>query len=349
MPAVHELGLVAQPAAEDAPGVLLQLAEVAVRPRPAEPQQHAGRPGTPKAPDPVETRTSRSTRSGRDAGELLGDGPAQAHAEHVGAVDAHRVEHAGGEPGESTDAVGPGGHLGRADAGRVEGDGAEPGQVAAVPSSHRGTWLHTPPMSSSGGPSPLHPHPGRQAVDDVGRVDGHRSITYRPGAASIGRVAWLPSFFGAGRSSPERAIAHSAQCGHQVPGCWAAPASQASGSVPVDRPGPEVRLGVAGRVDQVLDVPAAGEHEGGVAAEQLRWTGRRPATARGGRSRRRRRRCRVTAPRSTGVPSRVSPSGVARRLSIAIRSRSRCRAPDTRVVSLFQARMSYCGASRPIR
>src|SRR5262245_6150612 len=43
------------------------------------------------------------------------------------------------------------------------------------------------------------------------------SITYWPGAAPRGGLFSLPSIFGVDVSSPERALIHSSQCGHQLP------------------------------------------------------------------------------------------------------------------------------------
>src|SRR5215510_7760896 len=53
-------------------------------------------------------------------------------------------------------------------------------------------------------------------------------MTYRPGASPSGGLSSLPSTTGADVISPERALIHSSQCGHQVPLCFFAFSSHAS-------------------------------------------------------------------------------------------------------------------------
>src|SRR5262249_27658943 len=54
------------------------------------------------------------------------------------------------------------------------------------------------------------------------------SVTYRPGAAPSGGFFSLPSISGADVSSPERALTHASQCGHQLPLNFADCSSHAS-------------------------------------------------------------------------------------------------------------------------
>ena len=104
-------------------------------------------------------------------------------------------------------------------------------------------------------------------------------------------------------------------------------------------------LGVARRVDQRGDVAAGGQHEPGVAAEQLGAAVAVAATGRCGRRHRRRRRLStVTAPRSTGVPEHGGRAGPGQRVVQRPARGSRGAAPRViRVVSAFQNRMSNAG------
>ena len=121
---MHELGLLAQPAAEDATGVLLELVQVGVRLRSREPQQEPGTAGHADGAGPGGHQNQPVDPLGEGPGQLLRHGPAEAHAQDVGALDADRIEDSRCEPGESPNRVGPLRHGGRTDAGRVEGDRA---------------------------------------------------------------------------------------------------------------------------------------------------------------------------------------------------------------------------------
>ena len=71
----------------------------------------------------------------------------------------------------------------------------------------------------------------------------------------------LPSSTGADLISPERALIHSRQCGHQLPPCLAACSRQAGASAAFDAAVQKQVLWIARRIDQALNMPAIGEHE----------------------------------------------------------------------------------------
>src|SRR5262249_10357975 len=94
------------------------------------------------------------------------------------------------------------------------------------------------------------------------------SKTYRPGAASSGGLALLPSSPGTDFVLTDRAIIHSLQCGHQLPACFSAFSRQAPASGAVDSQA-KIRFRVAGRIDQALNMAAVGKHKGAARAVEL--------------------------------------------------------------------------------
>src|SRR5215510_10670269 len=71
-------------------------------------------------------------------------------------------------------------------------------------------------------------------------------MTYRPGASPSGGLSSLPSTTGADVISPERALIHSSQCGHQLPLCFVACSSHPSAVAALAEPAQKSALGLPG-------------------------------------------------------------------------------------------------------
>ena len=190
--------MLAQPAAEDADRRVAPARDVAVGRGAAEPHEDVRSAGHGSVPGPVDTRTSGRPAAGASA-RALGRRPHP--GSHPGRRPGRRRPQRG-LPRRNGPAAGrcrdvSAGRSRRCRVGRRRWCGTRRGSGRT--SSNMGAWLHRPPMSSRGWPWPLTRTRVDRPVDDVGRVDdAHRSITYRPGAASIGRLRRLPSRFGSG-------------------------------------------------------------------------------------------------------------------------------------------------------
>ena len=122
MQAADQLGVLAHPAAEDAPGVTLQGRDVPI-----------GRGATEAQEDVGSARDAQCSGSGGHQDEpidplrvgvreLLGHRTTQAHTEHVRPANAYSGEHTRRETGEAPNAVGTSRQFGAADARGVEGE-----------------------------------------------------------------------------------------------------------------------------------------------------------------------------------------------------------------------------------
>ena len=87
------------------------------------------------------------------------------------------------------------------------------------------------------------------------------SITYWPGLRPSGGISAVPRLPGAGFFSPDRFLIQLSQCGHQLPASLLACSSHSSAVSACAGPVQKNGLGIAGRVDQTLNVAAVREHK----------------------------------------------------------------------------------------
>ena len=166
----------------------------------------SGRPGTPKAPGPVDTRTSPAGRPARGR-TWRAPGPRPRRGSPRGRGRGRRRPRRGLPPrtrrGAGRCRAGPAGRSRRCRAGRRRWCGTRRGSGST--GSNIGTWLHTPPMSSRGWPSPL----TRTRVEGPSMTWVESATVIAPSRTAPGPPRWrcrrLPSRFGAGRSSPDLA------------------------------------------------------------------------------------------------------------------------------------------------
>lgn len=175
---------------------------------------------------------------GMAQGDLLGDHAAHGNAENVGAGNVQGVQ----EP------HGVGGHQGNRETtpSRVGSTGpAIVNEDHLVAGRQR---IHQPgrPPVAVRGISDDHHQGLAGSLDPVVHVDitdagfwhgsfvlSSYSKTYVPGASHLAWWSLFPSFLGAFFMSPERSAIHSAQCSHQEPFPFTAPAFHSSGSSPI--------------------------------------------------------------------------------------------------------------------
>ena len=239
----------------------------------------------PKAPYPVETRPAGRPARGRTGpapaprlrrGSPRGHGRARRRLHPALALRIRRV-------------AGPcraAGACGGTDAGRVEGDRGEP--VQKRQSSHRalGSRHH---RSAAGADRRPHLHPGRQAVDDVGRVGAHAPHVASGGSLDR-RVALAAeclrcrTLVTGPRQHPLRPVRPP---GALLLDCAGEPGL---GVEPVTGPVRKCALGLPGGLTRCWMCPPPESTK--VESPPNCVLGGRPATAPGGRSRRRRCRCR---------------------------------------------------------